>query len=334
MLNRVVQTVTRNLDVVIDVNYYPIPQAELSNKSHRPIGIGVQGLADVFALLGLAWESPEAAQLNRDIFETIYYAALTASCARAREFGTYASYEGSPIQQRGELQCDMWGVEPSPRWDWAALRAEIAVHGLRNSLLVAPMPTASTAQILGNNEAFEPFTTNIYARRTHAGDFFVVNKHLVRDLRALGLWTPEMMRDIIAKRGSVQHIVAIPQRLRDVYKTVWEISQRTIINMAADRGAFIDQSQSLNVHMGEPTFAKLTSLHFYAWRKGLKTGMYYLRTRPAANAIQFTVDQEATITAPVAVAPQPAVADEPEPAVVANETDDEVCYPGCLNCGS
>jgi len=245
----------------------------------------------VFLKLRIAFDSEEATSLNRDIFETIYYAALTSSCELARVEGKYETYEGSPVS-KGILQPDMWGVTPTNRWDWNLLRRNIAQYGVRNSLLVAPMPTASTSQILGNNECFEPYTSNIYTRRVLAGEFTVINRYLVEDLIDLGLWTPHMRNRIAAERGSIQDIEEIPQDLRDIYKTVWEIKQRTLIDMAADRGAYIDQSQSLNIHIAEPTFAKLTSMHFYAWKKGLKTGMYYLRTQPAAKAIQFTVDQQ------------------------------------------
>lgn len=262
---------------------------------HRPIGIGVQGLADAFMILKLPFDSPQAAQLNRDIFETIYFGACTASCDLAAKEGPYETFEGSPASQ-GRLQFDLWGVKPSPRWDWAALKAKIAECGMRNSLLVAPMPTASTAQILGNNESTEPFTSNIYNRRVLAGEFTVVNKHLLRELTASGVWNESVRNRIIADRGSVQNIDEIPPALREVYKTVWEIPQRVILDMAADRAPFICQSQSMNVHIAEPNSSKLTSMHFYAWKKGLKTGMYYLRTRPKADAIQFTVNQEQLAT--------------------------------------
>lgn len=292
----VTKVITRNLNRIIDINYYPLPEAERSNKRHRPIGIGVQGLADAFILMRYPFDSPEASELNIKIFETIYYASLTASCELAKDEGPYESYAGSPVS-RGILQYDMWGVTPSDLWDWSKLKADIAEHGVRNSLLLAPMPTASTAQILGNNESIEPYTSNIYTRRVLSGEFQVVNHHLLKDLTELGLWDESMKHKLIAHNGSVQHIDEIPDELKKLYKTVWEISQRTLINMAAERGAYIDQSQSFNVHIAEPNFGKLTSMHFYAWRKGLKTGMYYLRTRPAANAIQFTVDQKAIMEA-------------------------------------
>lgn len=263
-----------------------------SNMRHRPIGIGVQGLADAFQMLRIPFDSDEARALNRDIFETIYFGACSASCELARVEGPYETYEGSPASQ-GRLQFDLWGVEPTNRWDWAGLKAKIAEHGMRNSLLVAPMPTASTAQILGNNESTEPFTSNMYNRRVLAGEFTVVNKHLLRELTAKHIWTDSVRNRIIADNGSIQNVPEIPQEVRDIYKTVWEIPQRTILDMAADRAPYICQSQSLNVHIAEPNSKKLTSMHFYAWQKGLKTGMYYLRTRPKADAIKFTVDQEA-----------------------------------------
>jgi ribonucleotide reductase alpha subunit len=262
-----------------------------SNMRHRPIGIGVQGLADTFMMMKLPFDSPGAAQLNKDIFETIYFGACSASCELAEKDGHYESYPGCPASL-GELQFDLWGVTPSSKWDWGALKAKIAEHGMRNSLLCAPMPTASTAQILGNNESTEPFTSNIYNRRVLAGEFTVVNKHLLRELTAKGIWNESLRNRIIADRGSVQNIEEIPKEIRDVYKTVWEIPQRVILDMAAERAPFICQSQSMNVHIAEPNSSKLTSMHFYAWKKGLKTGMYYLRTRPKADAIQFTVDQE------------------------------------------
>ena len=289
-LFNITKIVTRNLNKVIDVNFYPVPEARYSNMRHRPIGIGVQGLADVFIKMRIPFESAEASKANSEIFETIYYAAATASMELAKELGkTYETFAGCPAS-KGILQPDMWNVTPSPRWDWAALKANIMEHGMYNSLLLAPMPTASTAQILGNNECFEPYTSNIFTRRVLSGEFPVVNAHLLRDLVALGKWNPDLKNKIIANGGSVHGISEIPADMQAIYKTVWEISQKTLINMAADRGAFIDQSQSFNVFIGQPNFAKLTSMHFYAWKKGLKTGMYYLRTRPAANAVQFTVD--------------------------------------------
>ncbi|KKY20671.1 putative ribonucleotide reductase large subunit [Phaeomoniella chlamydospora] len=300
-LHRVVQVVTRNLNKVIDVNYYPVPEARKSNMRHRPVGLGVQGLADAFLKLRLPFDSPEARQLNTQIFETIYHAALTMSCQLAQEQGTYETYAGSPVSQ-GILQYDMWNVKPTDLWDWESLKADIAKHGIRNSLLVAPMPTASTSQILGNNECFEPYTSNIYSRRVLAGEFQVVNPYLLKDLVNLGLWSDNMKNRIVASGGSIQDIPNIPTDIKALYKTVWEISQRQIVQMAADRGAFIDQSQSLNIHMKEPTMGKITSMHFAGWKLGLKTGMYYLRTMAAAAPIQFTVDQEALKVADTNVA--------------------------------
>ncbi|KAI8590289.1 ribonucleotide reductase [Geranomyces variabilis] len=291
-LREVVHIMTRNLNKIIDINYYPVPEARLSNMKHRPIGLGVQGLADAFIKMRLPFDSPEAGVLNRQIFETLYFAALEASCDLAEKFGPYETYEGSPVSQ-GILQPDMWGVKVSDdMWDWTALRARIAKHGVRNSLLVAPMPTASTSQILGNNECFEPYTSNIYTRRVLSGEFQIVNQHLLKDLTELNLWNDNMKNRIIADNGSIAKISNIPAELKAIYKTVWELSQKTIIDMAATRGAFIDQSQSLNIHLAEANYGKLTSMHFYGWKKGLKTGMYYLRTRPAADAIQFTVNQQ------------------------------------------
>lgn len=289
-LFEVTYELTRNLNRVIDQNYYPIPEARRSNMRHRPIGIGVQGLADAFILMRHPFDSVEAKVLNREIFETIYYAAMTASKDLAKEEGAYETYAGSPISQ-GVFQFDMWGVKPSDRWEWDVLREEVKQHGVRNSLLLAPMPTASTAQILGNNECFEPYTSNIYTRRVLSGEFVVVNKYLLRDLVKLGLWDETLKNKIIAANGSVQHIPEIPQNLKDLYKTAWEISQKTIIEMAADRGAYICQSQSLNIFMENANFGKLTSMHFYSWKAGLKTGMYYLRTKAATDAIKFTVDK-------------------------------------------
>lgn len=257
---------------------------------HRPVGLGVQGLADVFILLKMPFDSESARCLNKAIFETIYYAALCASCDLAQRDGHYESYPGSPVS-KGVLQYDMWGVTPSDRWDWGALKAKIATYGVRNSLLVAPMPTASTAQILGNNECFEPYTSNLYSRRVLSGEFTVVNQHLLRDLMARDLWTAEIRNQIIAHNGSVQNIPEVPDDLKLLYRTSWEIKQRALIDMAADRGAFIDQSQSFNVFVQDPNYGKLSSMHFYGWKKGLKTGMYYLRSKPAADAIKFTVDQ-------------------------------------------
>ncbi|AGA78038.1 ribonucleoside-diphosphate reductase subunit alpha [Echinicola vietnamensis] len=291
-LYEITKVVTKNLNRVIDINYYPVKEAEKSNFRHRPIGIGVQGLADAFIMLRMPFDSAEAAGLNEDIFETIYYAAMETSMELAKVHGTYETYEGSPVSQ-GQFQFDLWGVTPkSGRWNWADLKERVAKFGVRNSLLVAPMPTASTSQILGNNECFEPYTSNIYTRRTLSGEFIVVNKHLMKDLIRLGLWNDSMKNRLIAANGSVQDMPEVPQNIKDLYKTVWEISQKVVINMAADRGAYICQSQSMNVFMQEPNFGKLTSMHFYAWKKGLKTGMYYLRSKAATSAIQFTVDKE------------------------------------------
>jgi len=277
---------------VIDVNYYPVEEARRSNMRHRPIGLGIQGFADALALLRFPYESKEAAQLNRDVFEAMYFGAVTASVELAEALGAYPSFAGSPASQ-GKLQFDLWGVEPSAKYDWAGLKARVIAHGLRNSLLLAPMPTASTAQILGNNESFEPFTTNLYNRRVLAGEFCCVNKHLLRDLIERDLWSPTVRMQLLAHKGSVQGIPSIPDDVKELYKTVWEIKQRTMIDMAAARGPFICQSQSLNLFIAEATVGKLTSAHFHAWSSGLKTGMYYLRTRPRADAIPFTVDQVA-----------------------------------------
>ncbi|MCA6441388.1 MAG: ribonucleoside-diphosphate reductase subunit alpha [Chitinophagaceae bacterium] len=286
--------VTKNLNTVIDNNYYPVEEARNSNLKHRPVGLGVQGLADVFIMMRLPFESDLAKTLNKNIFETIYFAAMTASKDLAKLFGAYTSYPGSPVS-KGIFQFDMWGVTPSDRWDWEALRAEVKQYGIRNSLLVAPMPTASTSQVLGNNECFEPYTSNIYTRRVLSGEFIIVNKHLLKDLVNLGLWNNSMKNRIIAANGSIQQIDEIPADIKEIYKTVWEIKQRNLIDMAADRAAFICQSQSLNLFMDNPTTSKLTSMHFYAWKKGLKTGMYYLRTQAAAQAVQFTVEKNGSI---------------------------------------
>ena len=281
---------TLNLNKIIDENYYPVEEAKNSNLRHRPIGLGVQGLADAFILLGLPFESEEARALNREIFETIYFASMTASKDLAIKEGPYSTFEGSPVS-KGVFQFDMWGVTPSARWEWDLLKEEVKQHGVRNSLLLAPMPTASTAQILGNNECFEPYTSNIYTRRVLSGEFIIVNKHLLKDLVKEGLWNMDMRQKIMAANGSVQHIPEIPGRIKELYKTAWEISQKAIIDQAADRGAFICQSQSLNIFMEQANFGKLTSMHFYGWEKGLKTGMYYLRTKAATDAIKFTIDK-------------------------------------------
>lgn len=301
-LHDVTRAVARNLNRIIDINFYPVKEARNSNMRHRPIGIGVQGLADAFMAMRMPFDSPEARQLNKQIHETIYHAALEVSCELAQRDGAYESFQGSPIS-KGQLQFDMWGVQPSELWDWEPLREKIQAHGVRNSLLVAPMPTASTSQILGNNECFEPYTSNIYARRVLAGEFQIVNPWLLRDLVDLGIWDDDLKQLIIAHHGSIQNIPNIPAELKAIYKTVWEISQKAVIDMAADRGAFICQSQSLNIHLSSPTLAQLTSMHFYAFKKGLKTGMYYLRTRPAVGAIQFTVSAETLKTAKSQVKP-------------------------------
>ena len=334
-LFEVTYQVTRNLNRIIDRNYYPIPEARNSNMRHRPIGLGVQGLADVFILMRHPFDSDEARALNREIFETIYYAACTASKDMAKEEGAYESFKGSPASE-GKLQFDLWGVTPTDRWEWSVLKEEIKEHGLRNSLLLAPMPTASTAQILGNNECFEPYTSNIYTRRVLSGEFIIVNKHLLRDLTKLGLWDDDMKNRIISANGSIQNINEIPDNLKALYRTAWEIPQRALIDMSADRGAFICQSQSLNVFMENVNTAKLTSMHFYAWKQGLKTGMYYLRTKAATDAIKFTVDKkykEAPVAAAVEApeAPRKAIQDmtDEEQAAMAcsieNGSDCEMC---------
>lgn len=287
-LFEVTQVITRNLNRVIDGNSYPVEQAKNSNMRHRPIGIGVQGLADVFILLRLPFESEKAKNLNKEIFETIYYGAMTASKELAKEEGVYDTYKGSPVSQ-GIFQYDMWGVTPGPRWDWKSLKEEVSKYGIRNSLLVALMPTASTSQILGNNECFEAYTQNLYSRRVLSGEFIVVNKYLLKDLVSLGMWNEDIKHKIFTANGSIQHLTEIPETIREIYKTVWEIKQRAVIDMAVDRGAYVCQTQSLNLFVENPTFAKLTSIHFYTWKQGLKTGMYYLRTKAAAEAIKFTV---------------------------------------------
>ncbi len=317
--------VTQNLNRVIDRNYYPIPEARNSNMRHRPVGIGVQGLADAFILMRFPFDSAEARQLNKDVFETIYYAACTASKDMAKAEGPYETFAGSPASQ-GRLQFDMWGVEPSNRWEWDVLKEEIKQHGMRNSLLMAPMPTASTAQILGNNECFEPYTSNIYTRRVLSGEFIIVNKHLLRDLTKLGLWDDDMKNRMIAANGSIQNINEIPENLKALYRTAWEIPQKALIEMSADRGAYICQSQSLNVFMENVNTAKLTSMHFYAWKKGLKTGMYYLRTKAATDAIKFTVDKKYK-SAPMAAAVE-TPAEAPRKSV-AEMTDEEQAALAC-----
>lgn len=346
LLKSVTEVATKNLNKIIDRNFYPIEEARNSNMRHRPIGIGVQGLADAFQMLKLPFDSAPARQLNKDIFETIYFGACNASCELAERDGPYQTWEGSPASQ-GELQFDLWGITPSnDRWDWTSLKARIAKHGMRNSLLVAPMPTASTAQILGNNESTEPFTSNMYNRRVLAGEFTVVNKHLLRELTSMGIWTESVRNRIIADNGSIQNVAEIPKEIRDVYKTVWEIPQKSILEMAADRGPYICQSQSLNVHIADPDSKKLTSMHFFSWSRGLKTGMYYLRTRPKADAIKFTVDQEQLLAdrlintklqekenkiASAATSPS-SVVGQMKVGIEGLSTVDE--DDGCLNCGA
>lgn len=293
-LFKVTKKITRNLDVVIERNFYPVKEAENSNFRHRPIGLGVQGLADAFIQLRMPFTSDEAKELNQEIFETIYFAAVTSSMEIAKATEPYSTFKGSPMSE-GEFQFNMWNISEddlSGRWDWKKLRKQVMKNGVRNSLLVAPMPTASTSQILGNNEAFEPYTSNIYTRRVLSGEFIVVNKHLLEDLVELDLWDNDMKEEIMRANGSIQHIDEIPQDLKDLYKTVWELKMKDIIDMSRQRGYFIDQSQSLNLFMLDPDFGKLTSMHFYAWKSGLKTGMYYLRTKSAVNAIQFTVSKK------------------------------------------
>ena len=353
-LFRVTKQATINLNRVIDRNYYPVPEAKNSNFRHRPIGLGVQGLADAFIMLRLPFTSDEAKKLNQEIFETIYFAALTASMEESQKDGSYKTYKGSPIS-KGEFQHNLWGIkdnELSGRWDWGSLRKEIKKHGVRNSLLVAPMPTASTSQILGNNECFEPYTSNIYTRRVLSGEFIVVNKHLLEDLVKLGLWTEDLKQELMKANGSVQHIDIIPEDIKELYKTVWELSMKDIIDMSRHRGYFIDQSQSLNLFMEGATMAKLTSMHFYAWKSGLKTGMYYLRTKSAVDAIKFTLDNKkkaepvkkavkadvALSAAPPKPVPNPSnIAVEPltpeelkEMLAKSKESDDD----DCLMCGS
>ncbi len=303
-LFQVTKRVTKNLNKVIDRNYYPVEEARNSNMRHRPVGLGVQGLADTFIMLRLPFTSDEAKKLNQEIFETLYYAAVTASMEQAMEEGPYSSYEGSPIAE-GQFQHNLWGIkdeELSGRWDWANLRKDVLKHGVRNSLLVAPMPTASTSQILGNNECFEPYTSNIYTRRVLSGEFIVVNKHLLEDLVNLGLWNESLKQELMRANGSIQHINGIPEDIKELYKTVWELSMKDIIDMSRHRGYFIDQSQSLNLFMENANYAKLTSMHFYAWKSGLKTGMYYLRTKAAVDAIKFTLDNTKKKEVPVSVA--------------------------------
>lgn len=321
-LYEITKVITKNLNKVIDINYYPVVEARNSNLKHRPIGIGVQGLADTFIQLRMPFDSEEARGLNKDIHETIYFAAMEASMELSKQHGPYESYKGSPVS-KGIFQFDMWGVTPgSNRWDWEGLKKEVKKNGVRNSLLLAPMPTASTSQILGNNECFEPYTSNIYSRRTLSGDFIIANKHLMRDLIDLGLWDDTMRQKLIAANGSVQAIPEIPQHIKDIYKTVWEISQKAIIDMSADRGAYICQSQSLNIHITDPNFGKLTSMHFYAWKKGLKTGMYYLRSTAAADAIKFTLDKKTVAQPTAATANATAQTSAKEPVVAYASKED------------
>ncbi len=332
-LFKITKKITKNLDTVIDQNFYPVREAENSNMRHRPVGIGIQGLADVFILLRMPFTSEEAKKLNKDIFETIYFAALTSSMELAKIKGPYSSYKGSPISQ-GEFQFNMWNIhedELSGNWEWNKLRESIMEHGVRNSLLVAPMPTASTSQILGNNEAFEPYTSNIYTRRVLSGEFIVVNKHLLEDLVELSLWNNDMKEDIMRANGSIQHIESIPQDLKELYKTVWELSMKDIIDMARHRGYFIDQSQSLNLFMKDPDYSKLTSMHFYGWKSGLKTGMYYLRTKSAVNAIQFTISKKTEELSGLASVEEKSITGEElkEMVVKSRENPDD-----CLMCGS
>ena len=327
-LYEITKVATRNLNKVIDVNYYPVDEARTSNMRHRPIGLGVQGLADAFVMMRLPFESEEAQRLNSEIFETIYFASMEASMELSQVDGSYQTYKGSPIS-KGIFQFDMWGVTPdSGRWDWYELKQKVKKHGVRNSLLVAPMPTASTSQILGNNECFEPFTSNMYVRRVLSGEFIVANKYLMHDLIGLGLWNEGMMNKIKAENGSIQNIAEIPANIKELYKTVWEISQKTIIDMSADRGAYICQSQSLNIHLMNANFGKMTSMHFYAWKKGLKTGMYYLRTKAATDAIKFTVTKEENVQ-PKAEELAKAT-DQNQQAIQCSLDDPE----GCEMCGS
>lgn len=321
-LFKVTKRVTKNLNRVIDRNYYPVKEAENSNMRHRPIGLGVQGLADTFIMLRLPFTSDEAKALNQEIFETLYFAAVTASMEAAKEEGVYSSYEGSPISQ-GEFQHNLWGIkdeELSGRWDWGKLRKNVKKHGVRNSLLVAPMPTASTSQILGNNECFEPYTSNIYTRRVLSGEFIVVNKHLLEDLVRLGLWNENLKQELMRANGSIQHIENIPEDIKLLYRTVWELSMKDIIDMSRQRGYFIDQSQSLNLFMENANYGKLTSMHFYAWKSGLKTGMYYLRTKAAVDAIKFTLDNTKKKEVPISVTAEAEVGATVAPATEAAAT--------------
>ena len=320
-LYEIAYVATQNLNKVIDRNYYPVSEGKHSNLKHRPIGLGVQGLADALLKMRLVFDSPEARVLNKEIFETIYFASLTASKDLAQKEGEYESYTGSPIS-KGILQFDMWNVTPSSgRWNWDDLRKEILQYGVRNSLLIAPMPTASTSQILGNNECFEPYTSNIYTRRVLSGEFIIVNKYLLKDLIQLNLWNENMKEAIILGNGSIQHIDNIPQYIKSLYRTVWEIPQKSIIDMAADRAAYICQSQSLNLYVQDANMAKLTSMHFYAWKKGLKTGMYYLRTKAAVDAIKFTIQKKERCST-----------EEPSITVQADPTSKKTKEEECLMC--
>ncbi len=329
-LYEITKVATKNLNKVIDVNYYPVEEARRSNFRHRPIGLGIQGLADAFIMLRMPFDSEEARGLNEDIFETIYFAAVETSMELAKTQGTYETYEGSPASM-GILQFDMWGVTPkSGRWNWSDLKEKVKKYGMRNSLLVAPMPTASTSQILGNNECFEPYTSNLYTRRTLSGEFIMVNKHLMKDLINLGLWNDNMRNRLISTNGSVLNVPGIPQNIKDLYKTVWEISQKVIIDMAADRGAYICQSQSMNIFMQDPNFGKLTSMHFYAWKKGLKTGMYYLRSQAATAAIKFTLDKSSFDQKVEKVSEAEIAKTQKQDAIACSLDDPE----GCEMCGS
>jgi ribonucleoside-diphosphate reductase alpha chain len=333
-LFEVTYQVTKNLNKIIDHNFYPIEESRNSNTRHRPIGLGVQGLADVFILLRLPFESELARVLNVNIFETIYFAAMTASKDLAKKEGPYETFAGSPVA-KGIFQFDMWGVSPTDRWDWACLKEEVKQFGVRNSLLIAPMPTASTSQIFGNNECFEPYTSNIYSRRVLSGEFVIVNKHLLKDLIQLGLWNNTMKNKIVAANGSIQQIDEIPADIQELYKTVWEIKQRSIIDMAADRGAFICQSQSMNLFVDNPTTSKLTSMHFYAWKKGLKTGMYYLRTQAASQAVQFTVEKQGSKQMdPIIPSAQKSPNEDLAIGIVPAEGPSCSMQDGCISCGS
>tara|TARA_B110000483_G_scaffold232858_1_gene300971 strand:- start:63 stop:1808 length:1746 start_codon:yes stop_codon:yes gene_type:complete len=337
-LHEVTRVITKNLNKIIDVNYYPVIEAQNSNFRHRPIGIGVQGLADAYMMLRMPFDGAEAKQLNKDIFETIYHGSVTESNALSAKEGPYESFEGSPAS-KGILQFDMWGVKPSDRYDWKKTKADIKKDGMRNSLLLAPMPTASTSQILGNNECFEPYTSNIYSRRTLSGEYVIINRHLLNDLIKLGLWDDDMKQKLMAANGSIQDF-DLPQEIKDLYKTVWEISQKNIIDQSADRGAYICQSQSLNLFIENPNFGKLSSMHFYAWKAGLKTGMYYLRSKAAVDPIKFTLDKQHQRVQASATAGVVDLAEDQEPAIEKTPEqvflEGEVCTmeDGCLSCGS